>query len=1487
MAANLGSALNNAHPNTSLDAPHSEWDVINVPRMHASSQPFEQQAAFALFYPNGLPITYQMEHGKDSGGVPQYYLENHLPTRFYTNPPRFAAAKFSTFNGQGPFRAMGDLLPDRRVHLWNKDEIQSVCNSLRRVFKAQMKRLQRPTRWDHLWEFFDAYDMYHYGALNLWNVMNTLYDENCIIAQGCNAEMALEVGYFVDSWIKTPENRESLKQWNELDGPIWSILSADDWKEIRNLEDEDASLLKSALLYRRDILLAGDEYPHNKPPTDLMTACQSGELVNWLADAPVLGQNGMPTLPSSEPVNGSPNGMNAAAPCFVQQGYIYHPRGPDASRQGPVGKSAAVQALQKSADAATTKRGTVIAGNGVVIAMGSSKPPPGWEKRIMESAAPKAADEASMEESKPTPVAEPVHPKDEPEVKKTDPQGAKVEPDPDCSENAAPTAKGPRATASSPDLGSFSKSSKDPNEEAPSTKPLPESKLETESEGKPDQPHKHADIANDGKKSYTVQEPEGPKKESSGAGEAGEAGEADEPKLLVDEKPKNQGQQFGPRPVHKGRGNAPQLPYRPPLANASQRNYTAPGVPRVGRAPSVADGQWPPAEPSQLEPGNRAPSTSPKGGNWYGSRNAKGRGRGGFSGQRGDRASSQHLGDAYYGNNGRDERATWQGSWRVQAGPHNEAYANIECRNNNPNGRYTYWPCSCAFCHERNRGVWVLVNEQSEVPAADVQARLHVGMAGKFGPVEAVLPMPGHDKLAFVVRFQNEASVAGALRFGRGFIPEKQLSVIISALHRSKWINEAFRSSSRNTQGGAQFQEWAAGPVNPATGDEREPPKHAKAQSKPPSEEALDPVNPVAPGGPSTPTGQRSETSPTAKARVALPTMSPQEVHDKDGGKPKAKAPEAKPDNQGQSSKPAADAKDTTVATKAQQSKAGNEPQQKAGLGGKARAPSIFTEEQIKGRKQAWDRIPMPLNPHKVGKPANAVSGEPDIKSSKSEEAQHPADTESPKSPLRMEITLGDDSSSIKSDSGGSKTTTQEVFEKRYSSDKSGKASNSSANDAAASSNQPAGQASGDESSKQDANAASDPKSGPASTGQGPGQETLKGKNRKKNKKAKRVTTSTFAPHAGSARDGQQVSVQRDDEVGQGRELSGPALNMDARTAGLETAKSPGQSSSQVASAAGVRGDELSHRGPNLATDEGKAAGSTSQGQNDNSEGDRPAASGSKSRPAHYGPKQEYRADAGGSLRMQKKRRNRPHAIDTQSADSHGNSAGTPSSSSTSSFELLSRNGSDVNIVRHGQQGAVKDAAPNPGLNPLALTFVSPSHAAPENKGANAGKGGGYRGGSTKGGSGRAPNHQSPTRKDAREALGQKQLESKETTEHNIEAEKNILGQKDAAASQAQASKKTKSRSEAKKQDGSPVSAKEATKNKKNVYVEEWPSLPSPELVSPTSTAAPRASLSKGKQRAVADDTEGRSGTQSPVTGEAGEGQTGGGKGGADGGVEG
>lgn len=288
MSANTDPALNNARPMTPLDAPHAVYDAMGIPRIHAGSQPVDQQAAFRLFYPNGLPMIYNMDHGKDSGGVVSTYLENNLPVRFYSHPPHYAAAKFSTYHGEKPFRIVGDLLPHRRVHLWNKDELQSVCNSLRSIFRGDMKWLQRPGCWEHLWEFFDAHDLYHYGALNLWNLMNTLYHENCCIAQGWNAEMALDIGYFVGDWIKMPGKEELLKAWKEQDGPVWTIISADDWKKISNLNDEGTSLLRSALLHRRDMLLAGDDGPSNanKPPTDMMTACQSGDLVNWLGESP-------------------------------------------------------------------------------------------------------------------------------------------------------------------------------------------------------------------------------------------------------------------------------------------------------------------------------------------------------------------------------------------------------------------------------------------------------------------------------------------------------------------------------------------------------------------------------------------------------------------------------------------------------------------------------------------------------------------------------------------------------------------------------------------------------------------------------------------------------------------------------------------------------------------------------------------------------------------------------------------------------------------------------------------------------------------------------------------------------------------------------------------------------------------------------------------------------------------------------------------------
>lgn len=196
-------------------------------------------------------------------------------------------------------------------------------------------------------------------------------------------------------------------------------------------------------------------------------------------------------------------------------------------------------------------------------------------------------------------------------------------------------------------------------------------------------------------------------------------------------------------PVPAARASAPQLPARPPFVGTTpQRNYTAPGVQPVGRGSSGAGH-------SLAEAGTDAVSMSPKNGNWQGGRGGKGKGRhGSYGGHLNDPNFMPQPGDKHpYYQNG-----PWKGPWRYQAGPQNEAHANTECRNNNATGSFMYRPCACLLCSQRNRSVWVVVNERPDTPVTDVQSRLKYGLGGRFGDVDGVFPIQCHDGVAFIVR---------------------------------------------------------------------------------------------------------------------------------------------------------------------------------------------------------------------------------------------------------------------------------------------------------------------------------------------------------------------------------------------------------------------------------------------------------------------------------------------------------------------------------------------------------------------------------------------------------------------------------------------------------------------------------------------------------------------------------------------------------------
>lgn len=196
--------------------------------VHAVDQSPSTRAAFQKLYPNGLPAAYNMVYDED-GGPPRKYVEESVRMGFYTEPPDHAPAIFSTSNGIREFRRMEHILPRRHVSLWSKNEVQTHCNSIRKVFWEYMKTMKKPVQWECLYEYFDAHDLYHYGLTNLWNLVNNLYAENKIIYGDIMSEAAVEIGRWIEKWAENSVNKEKLVAWKSKSTvPIVLLLDPKD-----------------------------------------------------------------------------------------------------------------------------------------------------------------------------------------------------------------------------------------------------------------------------------------------------------------------------------------------------------------------------------------------------------------------------------------------------------------------------------------------------------------------------------------------------------------------------------------------------------------------------------------------------------------------------------------------------------------------------------------------------------------------------------------------------------------------------------------------------------------------------------------------------------------------------------------------------------------------------------------------------------------------------------------------------------------------------------------------------------------------------------------------------------------------------------------------------------------------------------------------------------------------------------------------------------
>ncbi|KAH6887997.1 hypothetical protein B0T10DRAFT_607197 [Thelonectria olida] len=816
------------------------FNQANIPRVYANDRPPGQRAVFNKFYPNGLPILYRMLETPGSQGVMETYVEDHLPVGFYTKPKSEAKAIFSTQNGTRPFKSIKHADPQRRIHLWSKDEIQAACNSLRKIYWDHMKEMGLFQSWDDLWKYFDADDLYKYGALNLWNVINTLHHENQLIKKDVLAETAVHIGYWADKWAESDENKTKLIRWDESQGPVIPLLSMEDWQSIGNVNDDAMPLIANALKHRRALLLAGEGLGDHTP-TDLMTSCRNNELQNWLGEK-VFQPNGLPSPPEVRSHHCSPASRNAPPPVYTHNGAHYYmpPPGwvPGVHPMQSFGSGCTVEALQKSAAAAgaAPPKPPKPPYNGIVIANGSSRPLPPPRSRRSRS----ASDSSSQDTASKTPS--------ETSDKTASPSEGSVSPPAQPLDDAGdahsitppmPNSNvGPIAIHVPEEYDAYTptkvKRQAQDNSRARSLPPsaiLDYSELTTNPTAFRGGPRRLPDpkSAPEPSMGFGTAEVQGPFAPPRGLEADGEQ-RSDQYMMVV---PQQSSPPYPPNPPTSAQGTIPTddgthdrpmynqsppfttnssgpMPYaahgqaettepQPLLPTHGQlgrrQHMPPPPKPVVAGFPPCRtyvnnrinnnEPQWSTNKPPNREAHVTAPTPNRNGSQRGQPRPPKGNRRG----QHDQRNATLHAFQTHGGQGMSSGNNNNNNSWRRQSVGSQQPRRNADpCPNDSGHVSNEYVPCNCFHCNNRNRSVFVRVNTHRPDHTADIKTHLKFGLADRFGNVEEVYQTPSSVVLTFIVRFFDEHSVGQALAFSQGDLPEKALSVSIQPVLKSKWI---------------------------------------------------------------------------------------------------------------------------------------------------------------------------------------------------------------------------------------------------------------------------------------------------------------------------------------------------------------------------------------------------------------------------------------------------------------------------------------------------------------------------------------------------------------------------------------------------------------------------------------------------------------------------------------------------------------------------
>ncbi|KAH8121233.1 hypothetical protein LI328DRAFT_172040 [Trichoderma asperelloides] len=834
-----------------LPAPHPVLPAAAFPRVHAENFPHGDREAYAKYYPYGIPVTYKMMHGVHSQGVAQTYLEDNLPIGFYTNIPPKATAIISTSNGSRPFRKLDQIIPQRRIHLWSKDEIQAICNSLRKLHWDELKNMQQPYCWDDLWAYFDAYDLYHNGCLNLWNVINTIWDENKLISIDVRREIAAHIGHWADEWLKLEKNRDKLLQWKESQGSIYRILDDEDHESLGSLQDDVVPLIASALKGRRAYLLSNMEAEKAEEPADLITAFRTNGVENWLTGQPIFDCNGLPPPPVSEPHRLS----NDPAPCFEQDGkhYFLPPNffPPEESFQNSVND---FQALHNSPElvsspAESPKSGVVIVNGSNIPKLSQGPINRAYQQKIDELQSQNATQRTTSmpETSSPTifggnqelgrgrsPLAVDDEATASADVRRSSEPaaltitGQNLSDNPSClkkegseamMDNSMKEITGKRQAEQE---ATHFRQSNDPEVEGPfpmhdtarfDQRQAPGAVTNLVDSTAPKQlpPTQRARRLSQEQRKPIDFLPGDSFKQSLNPSSLPSA----EPAAFYMQPEKGgmqhhvgprgfpyQSQQFNSAPNKPIPHNMPyrefsgaqqgMSPHQFPMGTHSHAiPSTVPyNTPANGSDDSIHLAQQPRQEylyASSMPSAHNGYQNSDR--PYYYNNNNNNNNRVGH--RRGSQSQKTHGyvpgQQPQTEHNAAFQESHLNKSWR--RGPqHDRARQSSWCRNA-VGSNIEYCHCTCDQCNERNRSVWVrVISPESFVSIMEILSFLKFGLSTRFGKVEEAYPAPSMRRDAFIVRFESESSVSQALAFGGGMVPEKDVRITIQPVHRSKWM---------------------------------------------------------------------------------------------------------------------------------------------------------------------------------------------------------------------------------------------------------------------------------------------------------------------------------------------------------------------------------------------------------------------------------------------------------------------------------------------------------------------------------------------------------------------------------------------------------------------------------------------------------------------------------------------------------------------------